>query len=88
MKMLQKVKIKLKKELKRVMDIFRDLDESGDGLISKRELYRGMKMLGFKFDAATFSLLYAEIDLNNDGAIEFKELSKAIRRLDDKPKTK
>ena len=66
------------------MDIFRDLDESGDGLISKRELYRGMKMLGFKIDAEIFGLLYTEIDLNGDGAIEFRELQKAIRKLDTK----
>lgn len=65
----------------RVIDLFRDWDENGDGRVTRAEFLRAMAPLGFEnVTRDEAGALFDEFDPDRSGAIEFSELNKLLRR--------
>jgi len=64
----------------RVIDLFREWDEDGDGMISKKEFEVAMPMLGLHVDLTVVHSLFDEFDCDASGEISFRELNKILRR--------
>ena len=64
----------------RVIDLFREWDEDGDGTISKKEFRKAMPLLGFDAPRATVDQVFDSFDPDGGGAISIDELNKALRR--------
>ena len=63
----------------RVIDIFRDWDEDGDGLIDKTEFRSALTALGIQADKDKMNALFDTFDANSDGRIDCVELNKKLR---------
>uniref|UniRef100_A0A7S3AFY2 EF-hand domain-containing protein n=1 Tax=Haptolina ericina TaxID=156174 RepID=A0A7S3AFY2_9EUKA len=77
----------------RLLDIFRDWDADGDGLVSKPEfrramhiLSRGMNVPMSETDAAQYDELFTSYDLDGNGSLEYSELSTLMRSTTHAPK--
>jgi len=64
----------------RVIDLFRDWDEDGSGLIDKAEFFKGMAPLGIEVSRAESDSLFDDFDKDGSGTIEFRELHKMLRQ--------
>ena len=69
----------LSKHAIKVMDLFREWDENGDGNVSKKEFRRAMGLLGFDVPKTEIDALFDAFDPDGSGAMEFKELQKMLR---------
>ena len=57
-----------------VMELFRDIDTSGDGLVSRSEFSLAMRALGLSLPKRELRLLFEELDPDGSNAIDFREL--------------
>jgi len=64
----------------RVIDLFRDWDEDGSGLIDKDEFFKAMAPLGIDVSREEANDLFDEFDKDLSGEIEFRELNKMLRQ--------
>ena len=64
----------------RVVDLFRDWDDNGDGLISKKEFRQAMPALGLNVDRSHADALFDSFDPDGSGTIEYHELNKLLRK--------
>eukprot|EP00747_Dinoflagellata_sp_TGD_P162854 gnl/TRDRNA2_/TRDRNA2_180937_c0_seq1.p1 gnl/TRDRNA2_/TRDRNA2_180937_c0~~gnl/TRDRNA2_/TRDRNA2_180937_c0_seq1.p1 ORF type:complete len:447 (+),score=114.46 gnl/TRDRNA2_/TRDRNA2_180937_c0_seq1:92-1432(+) len=53
--------------------IFKEWDSNGDGIISQEEMMKVMKALGSKFSQAQFDQIFAAVDANKNGKVEYEE---------------
>ena len=70
----------LSKNAVRVVDLFREWDEDGNGSVSKKEFRKAMPLLGFDAPRAQVDQLFDTFDPDGGGAISIDELNKALRR--------
>ena len=63
----------------RVLDLFRDWDDDGNGEISRAEFHRAMPALGLDVPKKAIDELFNEWDSDGGGAIGYKELTKILR---------
>ena len=73
----------LANESVRVVDLFRDWDEDGNGLIDKAEFRKAMPLLGVSMAAEAADALFDSWDVDGSGEIEYGELNKLLRRTVD-----
>ena len=67
--------------LARVIDLFHEMDENGDGTIGKAEFRRALaRIVESPPSREDSDALFDEIDLDKGGTIEYKELHKLLRR--------
>ena len=83
----------LSKNAVRVIDLFREWDEDGDGTVSKKEFRKAMPLLGLDFAKKEIDALFDSWDPDGSGALELREIEKQLRRggevqLDDKLKAR
>lgn len=64
----------------RVIDLFRDWDEDGNGLIDKEEFFKGITALGVDVVRHDADELFDQFDVDLGGTIEYKELNKLLRQ--------
>ena len=64
----------------RVMNLFRDWDEDGNGLIDKDEFHKAMAPLGIQVSREACNDLFDTFDSDGSGKIEFRELNKLLRQ--------
>ena len=64
----------------RVMNLFRDWDEDGNGLIDKDEFRKAMAPLGIQVSREACNDLFDTFDPDGSGTIEFCELNKLLRQ--------
>jgi len=64
----------------RVMDLFREWDDNGDGQITKDEFKKAIPKLGLTCPMDAVDALFDEFDLDRGGTITFRELNKQLRR--------
>ena len=64
----------------RVVDLFREWDEDGDGIVTKKEFAVAIKKMGIEADREEVNLLFDVFDSSGDGKLEFSELNRALRR--------
>ncbi|XP_038044083.1 calcyphosin-2-like isoform X1 [Patiria miniata] len=67
---------------------FKQLDKSGDGVLSKEELRLALDTYHIKVDQNLFELLWLVLDQNEDGAIDYSEFHRAfIGEMNERRKT-
>ena len=64
----------------RVIDLFREWDDDGDGEITKEEFRKAIPRLGLVGHSDSIDTLFDEFDLDHGGTITFRELNKQLRR--------
>ena len=69
----------LKKNMKKVLDLFREWDENGDGEISKKEFKQAIKVLKIESTPDAVNALFERFDADGNGTIDFKELNTLVR---------
>ena len=70
----------LSKQAVRVIELFREMDIDGDGLIDRKEFRRGMTALGLDVPRAMVDALFDSWDPDGSGSIDQRELNKMLRR--------
>ena len=70
----------LTKNAKRVVDLFREWDEDGDGTISKKEFRKAIPLIVLDVPKAAVDQLFDEWDPDRSGMISLSELIKKLRR--------
>ena len=76
----------LGKNAVRVIDLFREWDENGDGVVSKKEFRRAMPLLGFDVPKPEIDALFDQFDPDLTGQVEYVELKKHLQKFKvDKP---
>ena len=70
----------LKENAVRVVDLFREWDEDGDGTISRREFAKVMPVLGIKVSKQDMDELFALFDPDGSGLIDYSELNELLRQ--------
>jgi len=73
----------LKANATRIIDLFKEWDEDGDGQVSKAEFSRALPMLGLQVDAGMASSLFDAFDPDGSGDIGYKEFAALLRSSDD-----
>ena len=63
----------------RVVDVLRTWDTDGDGVISRKEFEKGLRALGLEGDQAEIDELFASMDVNGDGTLDYTELHRLLR---------
>ena len=56
------------------MEIFGRIDKNGDRTLSKEEFTEGLKMLGFQASPGEISLVFAALDSDGNGVIDYSEI--------------
>ena len=64
----------------RAIDLFRKWDADDSGTITKREWRRALPMLGLEISSAQSDAAFDALDPSDDGAIDYAELGKLLRR--------
>ena len=66
----------------RVIDLFRQWDEDGSGVIERKEFRRAIRALGFDFihDVSEIDLVFDDFDIDKDGTLDYNELNKMLRQ--------
>jgi calcium-dependent protein kinase len=67
-------------ELRQIASIFRQIDESGDGRITKAELIQGYKLFhpNLKNPEEEVEKIFSTIDTDNNGYLEFEEFARVL----------
>jgi len=63
----------------RVIELFRQWDTDGDGIVSKAEFVRSLPQLGLQASNEALGALFDTFDPDGSGTIELKELEKMLR---------
>jgi Ca2+-binding EF-hand superfamily protein len=61
------------------MELFRDWDADGDGLVSAADLFKGFSSLGVHASEEEVKAVFDRWDTDGSGGLDFKELDRAIR---------
>jgi len=62
----------------KMIDLFRDWDDNGDGAIDKKEMRRAVAALGYECSKKEIDKFFESIDDDDNGFIEFQELKEAL----------
>ena len=81
--MVAALKTALKANATRIIDLFKEWDEDGDGNVSKKEFIKALPHLGIAVDEETASTLFDAFDPDGGGDISYKELSSILHSKDD-----
>ena len=72
----------IKKERLRLTDMFRRLDENGDGVVSKLEFEDGIGNMDLNLTKVEIQKLQHALDRDGDGFIDYGELSTFLKSSD------
>ena len=64
----------------RVLDLFREWDDDGNGKISRKEFARAIRALGFNAPKEQLAILFDGINTSRSGSIEYAELNRMLRK--------
>ena len=63
----------------KLLDLFRDWDRNGDGLIDAKEFRYAVAALGYDASREDLDVLFNELDADGNGTLEYDEFKSAIR---------
>ena len=66
--------------LTRVIDLFREWDDDGNGLIDKKEFRQALIGLGYSAPKAEVNTLFESFDKDGGGSVDYHELNAMLRR--------
>ena len=72
----------------RVIELFREWDEDGNGEISRGEFYKALPLLGVSPRREVVDELFDLFDADASGAISFREFNKVLKQGDSKSSSK
>ena len=72
----------LQDKLARVLDLFRAMDDNGDGHIQPEELGPALAQLGFEASGDELALAYGALDRDGDGKVDYHELIRTLKDTD------
>ena len=72
----------------KLIDLFREWDDDGNGALDKKELRQAVAALGFEAPRKEIDALFDSIDDDSSGWIEYEELKDALREKNAKRATK
>jgi len=75
----QQLAAALRKSAGKVLDLFRNWDDNGDGEVSRAEFHKAMPALGLNVPKKDIDDLFTEWDSDGGGAIGYKEMQKILR---------
>ena len=78
----------LKENSVKLIDLFREWDDNGDGALDKKELRASVAALGYDAPKKEVDAFFDSIDVDGSGFIEFHELKKALNEREIAKKTK
>ena len=64
----------------RVIDLFREWDEDGNGTVDRTEFRQAVRALGFDAPRADIDALFAEFDRDGNGTVEFADMNRTLRK--------
>ena len=76
----EQLRAALEKNATRVIDLFKEWDEDGDGQVSKKEFRTSMKALGLDLPRIEIDAVFDEMDPDGSGTLEYKELNKLLKK--------
>jgi Ca2+-binding EF-hand superfamily protein len=68
----------MKKNAVKLIDLFRDWDDDGNGAIDKKEMRQAVAALGFEAPRKEVDAFFDSIDKDSSGFIEYEEFKKAL----------
>ena len=78
----------LKSHSAKLIDLFREWDDDGNGAIDKREMRQAVAALGYSAPKKEINAFFDSIDDDASGFIEFEELKEALKEKNVKAATK
>lgn len=72
----------LKAHSVKLIDLFREWDVDGNGGVNKKELRDAIALLGYRAPKAEVDALFATLDRDGDGFVEFGELKRVLGSAD------
>ena len=69
----------LKEHSVKLIDLFREWDDDGNGALDKKELRQAIAALGYEAPKKDIDAFFESIDTDNSGWIEFEEVKKALK---------
>ena len=78
----------LKSHSAKLIDLFREWDDDGNGAVDKKEMRRGIAALGYEAPRKEIDAFFESIDDDDNGFIEFEELKDALKEKNVKMATK
>lgn len=81
------IRAKLNRRKTRMIDVFRVLDQSGDGCLSPKELSAGLARLGCELNNEDFAVVVDTLDKDGSGDISIAEFDKALKLAEKKART-
>ena len=63
----------------RVIELFREWDDDGNNMVSRKEFRQAVLALGLKVEREDADALFAEFDSDGSGEVDYKELHKVLR---------
>ena len=76
---IEQLREALSKSFTRVIDLFKDWDDDGNGMVNKTEFRRVLPMLGLKVERDVAEQLFESFDADGSGEIDYKELHHHLR---------
>ena len=76
----EQLRLHLTRHQVRVIDLFRDWDEDGNGFVDKDEFFRALCALGVPLSKKEADEFFATFDPDGSGSIEYSELNALCRR--------
>ena len=76
---LAKLRVALRNDQAKVLALFKEWDEDGDGTVSKREFRRAMPLLGLKAPKEHLDALFDSFDPDGSGIIDYDEFRKIFQ---------
>ena len=70
----------LNKNAGKVIDLFREWDANGDGMVSRKEFHKAMPVLGLDVGKEVVDELFSSFDPDGGGSISYEELKKLLSR--------
>eukprot|EP00948_MAST-09A_sp_MAST-9A-sp1_P001342 g1342.t1 len=70
----------LKFRLTRIVDIFKEMDHSNDGVISRGEFVKGMRRLHIDLSSEEVTRIFEVFDANGDGDLNYKEFTMILQK--------
>ena len=70
----------LSKNAVRVIDLFREWDDDGNGLVDKKEFRKAMSAMGIQASKEDINAVFDSMDADGGGTLEYGEMNKAFRR--------
>ena len=62
----------------KMMELFREIDESGDGLVSRKEFALACRALSLSLPKSELNMLFETLDPDGSGSIEYHEMRAAL----------